>query len=169
MCGTVVVLLGPAVFFLSGCEFCSPLPLLPANCTQQLGLKLPLKSCVHVASYSLCLCVCWTLILLSFCFLTGLCFSLCSWFFSSPLSVWTSLQCSGCISALITTVSCSRAFVRLCIYLMCRLTLSVWLQLFKRRNVCIPSADDSMQECPIQDPDISSTVPITGVSNRLSL
>lgn len=25
-----------------------------------------------------------------------------------------------------------------------------------------------MQECPIQDPDISSTVPITGVSNRLS-
>uniref|UniRef100_A0A673B1Y4 Importin subunit alpha n=1 Tax=Sphaeramia orbicularis TaxID=375764 RepID=A0A673B1Y4_9TELE len=32
-------------------------------------------------------------------------------------------------------------------------------QLFKRRNVCVPSNDESMLECPIQDPDISSTVP----------
>uniref|UniRef100_A0AAY4AL04 Importin subunit alpha n=1 Tax=Denticeps clupeoides TaxID=299321 RepID=A0AAY4AL04_9TELE len=32
-------------------------------------------------------------------------------------------------------------------------------QLFKRRNVCLPSADESMLECPIQDPDVSSTVP----------
>uniref|UniRef100_A0A671U8F6 Importin subunit alpha n=1 Tax=Sparus aurata TaxID=8175 RepID=A0A671U8F6_SPAAU len=30
-------------------------------------------------------------------------------------------------------------------------------QLFKRRNVCVPSSDESMLECPIQDPDISST------------
>uniref|UniRef100_A0A665THM3 Importin subunit alpha n=1 Tax=Echeneis naucrates TaxID=173247 RepID=A0A665THM3_ECHNA len=35
-------------------------------------------------------------------------------------------------------------------------------QLFKRRNVCVPSNDESMLECPIQDPDISSTVPVTG-------
>ncbi|KAG7219148.1 hypothetical protein INR49_009439 [Caranx melampygus] len=35
-------------------------------------------------------------------------------------------------------------------------------QLFKRRNVCVPSSDESMLECPIQDPDISSTVPVTG-------
>ncbi|XP_008294934.1 importin subunit alpha-6 isoform X2 [Stegastes partitus] len=35
-------------------------------------------------------------------------------------------------------------------------------QLFKRRNVCVPSADESMLECPIQDPDITSTVPVTG-------
>ncbi|XP_061631396.1 importin subunit alpha-6 isoform X5 [Phyllopteryx taeniolatus] len=33
-------------------------------------------------------------------------------------------------------------------------------QLFKRRNVCTPSVDESMSECPIQDPDISSTVPV---------
>uniref|UniRef100_A0A674A2A4 Importin subunit alpha n=1 Tax=Salmo trutta TaxID=8032 RepID=A0A674A2A4_SALTR len=32
-------------------------------------------------------------------------------------------------------------------------------QLFKRRNVCVPSGDESMLECPIQDPDISSTAP----------
>uniref|UniRef100_A0A8C6NNC1 Importin subunit alpha n=1 Tax=Nothobranchius furzeri TaxID=105023 RepID=A0A8C6NNC1_NOTFU len=32
-------------------------------------------------------------------------------------------------------------------------------QLFKRRNVSVPSADESMLDCPIQDPDISSTVP----------
>lgn len=37
-------------------------------------------------------------------------------------------------------------------------------QLFKRRNVCVPSSDESMLECPIQDPDISSTVPVAGVS-----
>uniref|UniRef100_A0AAY4AJ46 Importin subunit alpha n=1 Tax=Denticeps clupeoides TaxID=299321 RepID=A0AAY4AJ46_9TELE len=36
-------------------------------------------------------------------------------------------------------------------------------QLFKRRNVCLPSADESMLECPIQDPDVSSTVPVSGV------
>ncbi|XP_073341498.1 importin subunit alpha-6 [Pagrus major] len=35
-------------------------------------------------------------------------------------------------------------------------------QLFKRRNVCVPSSDESMLECPIQDPDISSTVPVAG-------
>uniref|UniRef100_A0A7N8XBZ8 Importin subunit alpha n=1 Tax=Mastacembelus armatus TaxID=205130 RepID=A0A7N8XBZ8_9TELE len=35
-------------------------------------------------------------------------------------------------------------------------------QLFKRRNVCVPSNDESMLECPIQDPDISSTVPVAG-------
>ncbi|XP_038566243.1 importin subunit alpha-6 isoform X1 [Micropterus salmoides] len=35
-------------------------------------------------------------------------------------------------------------------------------QLFKRRNVCVPSKDESMLECPIQDPDISSTVPVAG-------
>ncbi|XP_060046571.1 importin subunit alpha-6 isoform X3 [Erinaceus europaeus] len=33
-------------------------------------------------------------------------------------------------------------------------------QLFKRRNVSLPRGDDSMPESPIQDPDISSTVPI---------
>ncbi|XP_073931988.1 importin subunit alpha-6 isoform X4 [Castor canadensis] len=33
-------------------------------------------------------------------------------------------------------------------------------QLFKRRNVSLPRNDDSMLESPIQDPDISSTVPI---------
>uniref|UniRef100_A0A671RL35 Importin subunit alpha n=1 Tax=Sinocyclocheilus anshuiensis TaxID=1608454 RepID=A0A671RL35_9TELE len=32
-------------------------------------------------------------------------------------------------------------------------------QLFKRRNVSLPPGDESMLECPIQDPDISSTVP----------
>ncbi|MCJ8744707.1 hypothetical protein PDJAM_G00121690 [Pangasius djambal] len=35
------------------------------------------------------------------------------------------------------------------------------VQLFKRRNVCAPSCDESMLECPIQDPDISSTVPMS--------
>uniref|UniRef100_A0A8C5CL79 Importin subunit alpha n=1 Tax=Gadus morhua TaxID=8049 RepID=A0A8C5CL79_GADMO len=35
-------------------------------------------------------------------------------------------------------------------------------QLFKRRNVCVPSGDESMLECPIQDPDVSSTVPVSG-------
>uniref|UniRef100_A0AAR2IWR7 Importin subunit alpha n=1 Tax=Pygocentrus nattereri TaxID=42514 RepID=A0AAR2IWR7_PYGNA len=30
-------------------------------------------------------------------------------------------------------------------------------QLFKKRNVCVPSGDESMLECPIQDPDVSST------------
>uniref|UniRef100_A0A674A286 Importin subunit alpha n=1 Tax=Salmo trutta TaxID=8032 RepID=A0A674A286_SALTR len=35
-------------------------------------------------------------------------------------------------------------------------------QLFKRRNVCVPSGDESMLECPIQDPDISSTAPVSG-------
>ncbi|XP_064802037.1 importin subunit alpha-6-like isoform X3 [Oncorhynchus masou masou] len=35
-------------------------------------------------------------------------------------------------------------------------------QLFKRRNVCVPSGDESMLECPVQDPDISSTAPISG-------
>ncbi|TSN21182.1 Importin subunit alpha-6 [Bagarius yarrelli] len=34
-------------------------------------------------------------------------------------------------------------------------------QLFKRRNVSAPSCDESMLECPIQDPDISSTVPMS--------
>uniref|UniRef100_A0AC11B061 Karyopherin subunit alpha 5 n=1 Tax=Ovis aries TaxID=9940 RepID=A0AC11B061_SHEEP len=33
-------------------------------------------------------------------------------------------------------------------------------QLFKRRNVSLPRNDESMLENPIQDPDISSTVPI---------
>ncbi|XP_004860228.1 importin subunit alpha-6 [Heterocephalus glaber] len=33
-------------------------------------------------------------------------------------------------------------------------------QLFKRRNVSLPRNDDSMLESPIQDPDISSSVPI---------
>ncbi|KAM6180997.1 importin subunit alpha-6 isoform 1-T1 [Erethizon dorsatum] len=33
-------------------------------------------------------------------------------------------------------------------------------QLFKRRNVSLPRNDNSMLESPIQDPDISSTVPI---------
>uniref|UniRef100_A0ABI7XML3 Importin subunit alpha n=1 Tax=Felis catus TaxID=9685 RepID=A0ABI7XML3_FELCA len=33
-------------------------------------------------------------------------------------------------------------------------------QLFKRRNVSLPRNDESMLESPIQDPDISSTVPI---------
>ncbi|XP_041109147.1 importin subunit alpha-6 isoform X2 [Polyodon spathula] len=32
-------------------------------------------------------------------------------------------------------------------------------QLFKRRNVSLPSNEESMLECPVQDPDISSTVP----------
>lgn len=43
------------------------------------------------------------------------------------------------------------------------LHFALFLQLFKRRNVCIPSHDESMLECPIQDPDISSTVPVTSV------
>ncbi|KAK7886631.1 hypothetical protein WMY93_026252 [Mugilogobius chulae] len=34
-------------------------------------------------------------------------------------------------------------------------------QLFKRRNVALPN-DESMSECPIQDPDISTTVPMAG-------
>ncbi|XP_049755699.1 importin subunit alpha-6 isoform X3 [Elephas maximus indicus] len=34
-------------------------------------------------------------------------------------------------------------------------------QLFKRRNVSLPRNDESMLESPIQDPDISSTVPIS--------
>lgn len=42
-------------------------------------------------------------------------------------------------------------------------------QLFKRRNVCVPSTDESMLEGPIQDPDISSTVPVSGVSVQLSV
>ncbi|XP_032744227.1 importin subunit alpha-6 isoform X2 [Rattus rattus] len=33
-------------------------------------------------------------------------------------------------------------------------------QLFKRRNVSLPRNDDCMLESPIQDPDVSSTVPI---------
>ncbi|XP_052020460.1 importin subunit alpha-6 isoform X3 [Apodemus sylvaticus] len=33
-------------------------------------------------------------------------------------------------------------------------------QLFKRRNVSLPRSEDCMLESPIQDPDISSTVPI---------
>lgn len=37
------------------------------------------------------------------------------------------------------------------------------LQLFKRRNVSLPRNDESMLESPIQDPDISSTVPIPEV------
>lgn len=37
-------------------------------------------------------------------------------------------------------------------------------QLFKRRNVSVPANEESMLECPIQDPDISSTVPVAGVS-----
>ena len=48
----------------------------------------------------------------------------------------------------------------------CRLTCAMSLlvpQLFKRRNVCVPSSDESMLECPIQDPDVSSTVPVSGV------
>lgn len=43
-------------------------------------------------------------------------------------------------------------------------TMTPYPQLFKRRNVCVPSNDESMLECPIQDPDISSTVPVAGVS-----
>ncbi|XP_075961483.1 importin subunit alpha-6-like [Anarhichas minor] len=35
-------------------------------------------------------------------------------------------------------------------------------QLFKRRNVCAPLNNESMLEYPIQDPDISSTVPVAG-------
>uniref|UniRef100_A0A8B9LWV1 Importin subunit alpha n=1 Tax=Astyanax mexicanus TaxID=7994 RepID=A0A8B9LWV1_ASTMX len=42
-------------------------------------------------------------------------------------------------------------------------------QLFKRRNVYVPPGDESMLECPIQDPDVSSTVPISGVSVLLML
>uniref|UniRef100_A0A8C6TB28 Importin subunit alpha n=1 Tax=Neogobius melanostomus TaxID=47308 RepID=A0A8C6TB28_9GOBI len=34
-------------------------------------------------------------------------------------------------------------------------------QLYKRRNVSLPN-DDSMSDCPIQDPDISTTVPMAG-------
>ncbi|XP_010130093.1 PREDICTED: importin subunit alpha-6-like, partial [Buceros rhinoceros silvestris] len=33
-------------------------------------------------------------------------------------------------------------------------------QLFKRRNVSLPGNEESMIESPIQDPDVSSTVPI---------
>ncbi|NXC22365.1 IMA6 protein, partial [Corythaeola cristata] len=33
-------------------------------------------------------------------------------------------------------------------------------QLFKRRNVSLPGNEESMVESPIQDPDVSSTVPI---------
>lgn len=44
------------------------------------------------------------------------------------------------------------------------MTMTLCQQLFKRRNVCVPSNDESMLECPIQDPDISSTVPVAGVS-----
>ncbi|XP_007484527.1 importin subunit alpha-6 isoform X2 [Monodelphis domestica] len=40
------------------------------------------------------------------------------------------------------------------------LTLIKIMQLFKRRNVSLPINDDSMLESPIQDPDISSTVPV---------
>lgn len=46
--------------------------------------------------------------------------------------------------------------------------LSLFPQLFKRRNVCVPSGDESMLECPIQDPDISSTAPVSGVSDYYS-
>ncbi|TRZ03672.1 hypothetical protein DNTS_015876 [Danionella cerebrum] len=35
-------------------------------------------------------------------------------------------------------------------------------QLFKRRNVSLPAGDEVMLECPIQDPDVSSTVPVSG-------
>uniref|UniRef100_H3ASY1 Importin subunit alpha n=1 Tax=Latimeria chalumnae TaxID=7897 RepID=H3ASY1_LATCH len=35
-------------------------------------------------------------------------------------------------------------------------------QLFKRRNVSLPLNDEAMLENPIQDPDVSSTVPVTG-------
>lgn len=35
--------------------------------------------------------------------------------------------------------------------------------MFKRRNVSLPRNDESMLESPIQDPDISSTVPIPEV------
>ncbi|KAG7268706.1 hypothetical protein CRUP_021389 [Coryphaenoides rupestris] len=35
-------------------------------------------------------------------------------------------------------------------------------QLYKKRNICVPSGDESMLECPIQDPDVSSTVPVSG-------
>ncbi|NXR17186.1 IMA6 protein, partial [Cinclus mexicanus] len=41
-------------------------------------------------------------------------------------------------------------------------------QLFKRRNVSLPGNEESMVESPIQDPDVSSTVPIPEVnSSRL--
>ena len=43
-------------------------------------------------------------------------------------------------------------------------TVNVCPQLYKRRNVCVPSSDESMLECPIQDPDVSSTVPAAGAS-----
>ncbi|NWH55440.1 IMA6 protein, partial [Fregata magnificens] len=36
-------------------------------------------------------------------------------------------------------------------------------QLFKRRNVSLPGNEESMVESPIQDPDVSSTVPIPEV------
>lgn len=39
-----------------------------------------------------------------------------------------------------------------------------FVQLFKRRNVCLPGNEESMVESPIQDPDVSSTVPIPEVS-----
>ncbi|XP_068591525.1 importin subunit alpha-6 [Cebidichthys violaceus] len=35
-------------------------------------------------------------------------------------------------------------------------------QLFKRRNVCAPLENESMLDCPVQDPDVSSTVPAAG-------
>lgn len=38
-----------------------------------------------------------------------------------------------------------------------------FVQLFKRRNVSLPGNEESMVESPIQDPDVSSTVPIPEV------
>lgn len=32
----------------------------------------------------------------------------------------------------------------------------------------VPPGDESMLECPIQDPDISSTVPVSGVSKPVN-
>lgn len=39
-----------------------------------------------------------------------------------------------------------------------------FVQLFKRRNVSLPGNEESMVESPIQDPDVSSTVPIPEVN-----
>lgn len=43
------------------------------------------------------------------------------------------------------------------------------VQLFKRRNVSLPGNEESMVESPIQDPDVSSTVPIPEVNTSMCL
>lgn len=44
-----------------------------------------------------------------------------------------------------------------------------FVQLFKRRNVSLPGNEESMVESPIQDPDVSSTVPIPEVNTSVCL